>query len=103
MNKTLTLLSGATGLGAGVDVSPGVDLATFEAAGSTTAGTGAATVVIQVSLDRVNWLTLGTITLTLGTAATSDGFASNAKWTYTRANVTAISGTGAVVSAYMGV
>jgi hypothetical protein len=74
---------------------------TFQAVGATTSSTGAATVLIQVSNDGVNYLTLGTITLTLGTALTSDGFAAINNWNFYRANVSAISGTGANVSVYM--
>jgi hypothetical protein len=73
----------------------------FQAVGLTTASTGAATVLIQVSNDGVNFITLGTITLTLGTSATSDGFAAANTWEYYRANVSAISGTGALVTVYM--
>lgn len=45
----------------------------------------------------------GTITLS-GTTQTSDGFTtSNAPWKYSRARVTAISGTGATAQVYFGV
>jgi hypothetical protein len=44
---------------------------------------------------------MGTITLVLGTAVTSDGFAAANTWEYYRANVSAISGTGASVTVYM--
>jgi hypothetical protein len=73
----------------------------FQAVGSTTASTGAATVLIEVSNDGTNFITLGTITLTLGTTATSDGFAVANTWEFYRARVSAISGTGALVSVYM--
>lgn len=70
----------------------------------TVVGTGAvtATVKIEVSNDDSNWLTLATITLS-GTTSATDGFASDAPWAYRRANVTAISGTGAAVTAIMGI
>ena len=74
---------------------------TFQAVGATTAGAGAATILIQVSNDGVNYLTLGTITLTLSATDTSDGFAAINNWNFYRANVSAISGTGANVSVYM--
>jgi hypothetical protein len=73
----------------------------FQAVGTTSTSTGAATVLIQVSNDGVNFFTLGTITLTLGTAATSDGFAVANTYEYYRANLSAVSGTGATVSVYM--
>ncbi len=74
--------------------------ATFQA---TISGTGAvtATVLIQVSNDASNWITLGTITLS-GTTSATDGFASSAPWAYVRSNCTAISGTSAALSVVMG-
>ena len=73
----------------------------FQASGLTTTSTGAATILIQVSNDGVNYITMGTITLTLGTTTTSDGFAAANSWEYYRANLSAISGTGALVTVYM--
>lgn len=75
---------------------------TFQAAGTTTAGSGSAVVAIEVSNDNVNWITLGTITLTLGTSSTSDGFAALAAWGFVRCNVTTLTGTGASVTVSMG-
>jgi hypothetical protein len=69
-------------------------------------GTGAvtATITIEYSNDGVNVLSTvgGTITLS-GTTTSSDGFTSSAPWKFVRANVTAISGTGATVQVWMGV
>jgi hypothetical protein len=87
----------ATGAGAAFDL-PNTGTTTFQAYGTTSAGAGAATIVIQVSNDDDNWITAGTITLTLGTSATTDGFAFAGNWDRVRANVTAISGTNASVS-----
>lgn len=66
---------------------------------ATVAGTGAvsATVLIQVSNDATNWITLATITLS-GTNSATDGVAMSAAWGFVRGNVTAISGTGAAVT-----
>lgn len=66
-------------------------------------GTGAitATVVIEVSNDNLQFLTMGTITLS-GTNSTTDGFVSDAPWNYVRARMTSISGTGAAVVVTMG-
>lgn len=57
-------------------------------------GTGAVatTVTIQSSLDAVNWVTLGTITLS-GTTTATDGFASIGQWLHYRAVTSATSGT----------
>lgn len=76
---------------------------TFQAKGSTSASTGAASIAVQVSNDGTNWLTLGTISLSLSTTETSDGFSSDAPWAFVRGNVLSISGTGAAVSLLMGV
>lgn len=67
-------------------------------------GTVSATVVIDCSNDGVYWCAtpLGTITLS-GTTSSTDGFTTNAPWKYVRARVTAIAGTGATVTVYMGV
>lgn len=75
---------------------------TFQAVGKTTAGAGSASVDVEVSNNKTNWLLAGTITLTLGTTETSDGFESSAHWVFVRGKVTAISGTGATVSLIMG-
>lgn len=71
---------------------------------ATVAGTGAvtATVVMYGSNDEVNWVSLGTITLS-GTTSATDGFASNAPWPFVRAGVTAISGTSATVTVVAGI
>jgi len=97
------ILNAATATGAGGTATLSTKDTTFQASGTTSTGSGAATVVIEVSDNGDDWLTLGTITLTLGTTSTSDGFAAAASWAFVRANVTAISGTDATVSAWMGV
>ncbi len=93
------MLTNATATGAGSHIRMRFsDRITFQAYGTTTAGAGAATIKIQVSNNETDWLDLGTISLTLSTTSSSDGFAAEAPWQYVRANVTAISGTGASVS-----
>ena len=85
---------------------PAKSLMTFQAQGVTSSGSGTATVLIQGSLDGSVWVLLGTMTLTLETtlaAGVHDGIAINAPWNKIRANVSAISGTGAAVDAFMGV
>jgi hypothetical protein len=61
---------------------------------------GAATVLIQVSNNGSDWMTLGTIGLTLGTSSTTDGFTATSAWSYIRANLTSVSGTDATVTVY---
>lgn len=102
---TAILTKTATGAGSTYEVNRKAEDAkqrVFQAAGTTSAGSGSATVVVQVSCNDSDWITLGTITLTLGTSSTSDGFASDAPWPYVRGNCTAISGTNASVTLYMG-
>lgn len=94
------LIAAATAPGAGASASgpniPGTK--TFQADGTTSAGAGAATILVQGSLDNVNFDTIGTITLTLATTTSSDSFTSNDRYKYHRGNVSAISGTNASVN-----
>jgi hypothetical protein len=73
-------------------------------------GTGSvsATIAIQVCIEddtangiNSNWITMSTITLS-GTTTATDGFTTIAPWRWVRANVSAISGTGAIVKIIMG-
>lgn len=91
-----------TGTTTGNPVDEGTADNTFQATGLVTAATGAATLLIEVSNDNVGWITAGTITLTLGVTATTDGFALGAAWRYCRARCSSISGTGASVTVTMG-
>lgn len=75
------------------------DKKTIQVTGATTSGAGSATVAIEVSNDSVGWIVLATTTLTLSTTPATDGFVLDAPWFAIRANVTAISGTGANVTA----
>jgi hypothetical protein len=102
-----TLLSAAIATGAGPGFEPSNAIRTFSASGATTAGAGAATIKIQgsnVASPSVDgdWVDLGTITLTLATTKSADGFVSLAPWRLIRANVTGISGTNASVDVLMG-
>lgn len=104
------LLTDATATGSGGVFKPAGARTTFQVYGATTAGAGAATVVIEVSnietpvnSTNADWIVMGTVTLTLSTTRTSDGFSAVVPWRNVRARVTAISGTGATVSARMGV
>lgn len=104
------LIADGTTTGASEAVQPDLNVVhrpgakrTFQAKGSTSASTGSASVAVQVSNDGTNWLTLGTITLSLSTSESSDGFSSDSPWEYVRGNVLSISGTDATVSLLMGV
>lgn len=67
-------------------------------------GTVSATVVIDFSNDGItpNASTSLTITLSSGASPLGDGTTISAPWKYCRARVTAVTGTNAVVMAYMG-
>lgn len=100
--STTTLLSAATTAAAGSKKTLVGAFNTFQAVGTVSSGTGAATINIEVSNDETNWIVAGTITLTLSTTAATDGFTISAAWPFCRANVTAISGTGASVTVTAG-
>lgn len=105
--STIVLLSNATTTAIGTPQNVQalripVDNKTFQASGQTSTSTGAASVLVEVSNDNANWITMGTISLTLDTATTTDGFVSSANWTYVRGRVSSISGTDATVSLFMG-
>jgi hypothetical protein len=94
---------GVTSTGAQQQIYKDSPYSTFQATVTGT-GTVTATINIEVSLDGTNWCSTpaGTITLS-GTTSSSDGFTTASSWKYVRANVTAISGTGATVVVLMGV
>jgi hypothetical protein len=97
------LLESVTAVGAGPEKEPWHGNHTYEVYGTTSAGSGSAVVVIEVRNSQLApYKTLATVTLTLGTAAVSDGATSPAAWRYVRARVTSISGTDATVSANVG-
>ena len=99
MSNTMLILTDAAATGAGSSVDIREDgRTTVQVYGSTASGTGAATVDIEVGNASGIWITAGTITLSLSTTPSSDGFALDARWSMIRANVISISGTGAKVS-----
>lgn len=99
-----TILSAATGTGAGSAFKPNSIHNTFIAYGSTTAGAGSATILIKCGNSPgalTQYATLATITLTLGTTVTADGAVKASAYEQCLAHVTAISGTGASVTVVM--
>lgn len=102
-SKSNELLSAAVATGAGDTNRMSSVYASFHAIANATSGAYSATVKIQVSNDNTNWIDMGTISLSgTGPTADTDGLTSNTSWKYVRANVTAISGTGANVTVVMG-
>lgn len=78
--------------------------ATFTYSTSTTgtlSSPATATATVPARFQANKWVLLGTITLT-GTAEASDGMATLSSWKWTRADVTAVSGTGATVVCIQG-
>jgi len=77
----------------------------FQVSGQTTAGTGYAIVIVQVTnvatpilTTDVDWVTLGTFYLPLSTTKFSDIFSDEGTWRSVRGKVVDISGTGAAVT-----
>jgi hypothetical protein len=71
-------------------------IATFQFTVIGTSGAQTATVLVEYSNGNGNWATLSTVSLS-GTTSASDGFAISAPYSYIRASLTAISGTGAKI------
>lgn len=78
------------------------NIRSVQASGTTSAGSGAATVYVEVSNDNVNWIPAFIITLTLGTTSTADGQRIVPSWELLRVRISAISGTNASVNVVAG-
>ena len=107
-NQSGLILTAATAQSRGNRVNKWGAKHTFQAYGTTSAGAGAATIIVEVSNQDapatstdVGWKTAGTFTLTLGTTQVNDVFALDAPYRFCRAQVTAISGTDASVNVAM--
>lgn len=107
IQATVQMMDAKTTTGAATAINGFTYTKTYQVSGRTSAGSGAATVNIEGSMnDGVSWSVIGTITLALtatgGTDDASDSFTSHDRYAKIRANVTAISGTNAQVSAWVG-
>lgn len=108
-NQTIPLICNLTATGVTDKILLSGAPFSLQAFGATTASTGAATVLVEVSnvpapTDDGHWATAATITLTLGTTlvkASNDAGGSLLPYKWARANVTALTGTGAYVTAYL--
>ena len=107
-NKPQKILDAAIATGAGGNFTI-TDNTSFQAFLTGTTGALSATCEIEVSNDGVHFVNAATITLSVAAWSTSadddtDGFFASEirSWAYVRARVSAISGTGAAVSAFMG-
>ena len=72
----------------------------FQAVGVMSSSTGTASVVIEVSNDGTNYITLGTITLALTTSPSSDAFYAQTVYEFYRARTTQVTSNG-TVTVYM--
>ena len=72
----------------------------FQAVGVMSSSTGTTSVVIEVSNDGTNYVTLGTITLALTTAPASDSFYAQTVYEFYRARISQIT-SNATVTVYM--
>lgn len=99
----VTLLSAATSTGAGEGMRLRSGMKSFSAT-VTGSGSVAATVQIEISNDGEHWRAMvdadgNTAEIVLsGTDSATDGFVTEESWLFHRANVTAITGTGAKVT-----
>lgn len=104
MPAAYELLSDVTVTGASESAMLDKSGITAQIKGSTSASTGSVTVDVEVTNDLdYPWIVADTLTLALSTTEASESNAYNTDYTYWRFNVTAISGTGAKVSACFGV
>lgn len=100
MSKTVFAGVIATGASAAIRAeNPAQTNQVFQASGTVSVSTGTATVKLQGSNDGTNWVDVGSVTLTLGTVATSDKVVSVQNWLFVRGNVTALTGTNATINA----
>ena len=107
MKNVFTLAANQTTAGAGQSVvslaASNLPFKTFQSYGTTSSGTGSATITIEASMDGTVWFSLGAVSLTLGTTVTGNQLTYGFPWGMYRANVSAITGTGAKVTVLMAV
>lgn len=103
------LLNAVVATGAGQVKIPWGYRRVFQVFGSVASGSGAATIKIQASNfpnadtdANARFEDVATFTLILGTVVVGDFVSLNESWKYVRANCTALSGTGAAVTALIG-
>lgn len=101
--STLMLSATAAATGSAFQIRSTSDLyanRSFQAVGVMSASTGTANVVIEVSNDGTNYVTLGTINLTLTTSPSSDAFFTYTTYEFYRARTTQVTSNG-TVTVYM--
>lgn len=105
--KVHKLLDAVIATGSGDPVAPLSINKTFQLFGNTSAGAGAATVLIEGSNDDTEidkaYVTLDTLALVLnGTTVIHDFGVNNDAWKYVRARCTTLSGTDATITCIIG-
>ena len=103
MSTTMLNAATTTATGSAFQIRATNDIYTnrsFQAVGVMSAATGTATILIEVSNDGANYVTLGTIGLTLTTSPSSDAFFAFTTYEFYRARITQITANG-TVSVYM--
>lgn len=98
--KPVTMLNAVSATTTGSAVSFNNRGVSFQATGILAASTGTAVINIMVSNNNSNWMTLGSITLSLTTSAISDGFDSAAGFAYYRADIHTINAAGSTLNVY---
>lgn len=82
-------------------VTPGTTMAYVSATSATLSAAATATGTPQARFQDLNWVLLGTVTLS-GTKKVSDGFATASAWSWTRVLTTLLTGTNATAYAIQG-
>lgn len=103
--SAVNILSAATTTISGSAHQPWGGKRVFQAYGTTSAGSGSATIKIEASLDGVGWVELDSLSLTLATTRATgveDSSENGFPWLNIRARVSAITGTDASVNVWMG-
>lgn len=101
--QTIVLFENLTAVGPGPAVKVDQRCRTVQIVGYTASGVGSATVNVEVSNNGTDWVPYDTVVLALSTTRASAIVIVDETYTFTRGNVTAIAGTGAQTSGYMGV
>ena len=103
MIKTKVMLNKATATQTTEPLELNGHYKTFHAYGKVSASTGSAAIDILASNDGVEFTTIDTLSLTLGTSVTHDTFENSFGWKFIKANLKTLTGTDAEVTLTMGV
>jgi len=106
-NRAIQITTAQTTTGGGPLYQLNSEMRSAQAFAATTSGSGTCSLDIQgtniLNPTEYQWVTLGTITLSFDTNGATDGIQGNSSWTYTRAKVTSITGTGTSINVWVGI